>query len=217
VSEYYAQYGCGFSNPSGWRNFDASPTLRFEKIPIVGRLPTHAKQRFPKGIEYGDVIAGLPLPKASCRGVYCSHVLEHLALRDFRKTLQNSYELLVPGGRFRFVVPDLEKSIRDYVADDSDTASIRFLEETRLGREARNRSLRSFLFDWLGNSQHLWMWDFKSIRIELLAAGFVDVRRAFLGDSEDPEFNNVEDESRWEDALGVECLRPTRATQQKAA
>ncbi|CAO5043555.1 MULTISPECIES: hypothetical protein [Microcystis] len=28
----YVQYGCGWSAPSQWRNFDASPTLRFERM-----------------------------------------------------------------------------------------------------------------------------------------------------------------------------------------
>jgi hypothetical protein len=52
------------------------------------------------------------------------------------------------------------------------------------------------------------MWDYKSIKAELEDAGFVQVRRAFFGDSGDPMFKEVEVESRWaDDCLGVECKK----------
>ena len=45
----YVQYGCGFSAPAGWMNFDASPTLRFERSPI-GFLYTRNSERFPRNV-----------------------------------------------------------------------------------------------------------------------------------------------------------------------
>ena len=42
----YVQYGCGFSAPEQWLNFDASPTLRFERLPIIGSLYTKNKSDF---------------------------------------------------------------------------------------------------------------------------------------------------------------------------
>jgi len=55
----YVQYGCGWSAPINWRNFDASPTLRFERIPIVGRFYTKNASRFPRNVEFGDIVCGL--------------------------------------------------------------------------------------------------------------------------------------------------------------
>ncbi len=52
------QYGCGFNAPSGWKNFDVSPTLRFERLPLIGRLYSKNQQRFPENVEYGDQMAG---------------------------------------------------------------------------------------------------------------------------------------------------------------
>ena len=43
----YVQYGCGFDAPDGWINYDASPTLFFERIPVLGRLYTKNERRFP--------------------------------------------------------------------------------------------------------------------------------------------------------------------------
>ena len=67
------------------------------------------------------------------------------------------------------------------------------------------RGLVGLLRSWLGNTQHLWMWDHPSLRKELETAGFSGIRAAQLGDSEDPLFAAVEDKSRWEDAIALQC------------
>lgn len=203
--DHYVQYGCGFSAPSEWRNFDASPTLRFERIPLVGKWYTRNSGRFPSNVEYGDIVKGLPLPSHSCRGVYCSHVLEHLALADFREALRNTGRLLEPGGTFRLVLPDLEFFAKRYVAAPSDRAAIEFMEDSYLGHHVRPKGLKGLLVSALGNSHHLWMWDYSSMNRELAEAGFTDIRRAEFGDSSDPMFTHVEEEGRWTNCLGMEC------------
>ena len=204
----YVQYGCGFAAPQGWRNFDASPTVRFERLPIVGRLYTKNATRFPENVEYGDIVKGLPIPPESCGAVYCSHVLEHLPLESFRLALKNTYRMLRPGGLFRLVVPDLEFCVKQYVDDESSEAALSFMRSTGLGREQRPGGLKGLVVSWLGNSEHLWMWDFRSLAHELQNSGFTDVRKAFFGDSSEPMFRGVEDQERWRDCLGIECRRP---------
>ncbi len=49
------------------------------------------------------------------------------------------------------------------------------------------------------------MWDFDSLRPELERAGFRNVRGATFADSGDPMFGAVEEQSRWIDAVGVQC------------
>ena len=203
----YVQYGCGFSAPEEWRSFDASPTLRFERLPLVGKLYTRNSSRFPRNVEYGNIVEGLPLPQESCRAVYSSHVLEHLGLVDFKKAIRHTYRLLKPGGVFRSVLPDLEFLANRYVEDGSQTAAPDFMRNSYLGICDRPRGIRGLLSAWLGNSKHLWMWDFKSIEAELKDCGFVDIRRAKYGDSTDPMFQYVEDETRWINCLGLECHR----------
>src|SRR5437016_6228704 len=122
----YVQYGCGLCAPAGWVNFDVSPTLRLQKIPLLGRFVTHGGPTFPKNVRYGDIVRGLPVAPGSCAVIYCSHVLEHLSLADFRTALRRTYEYLHPGGVFRFVLPDLEKLARDYVDSSDARASITF-------------------------------------------------------------------------------------------
>lgn len=209
IERSYVQYGCGWSAPPGWRNFDASPTLRFERLPFgLGLLYKRNEFRFPRNVEYGDIVKGLPVSLGSSEAVYCSHVLEHLSLSDFKIALNNTRKILRPGGVFRLVLPDLRYSIEQYINDSSADAALSFMRETCLGYETRPRGIKGLLISWLGNSQHLWMWDYKSIELELFNAGFVDIRRASFGDSSDSRFKEVEDKVRWENCLGVECKNP---------
>jgi Methyltransferase domain len=201
----YVQYGCGLTAPEGWLNFDASPTLRLQRLPLVGRIGAAGGTKFPANVRYGDIVKGLPIEPASCRAVYCSHVLEHLSLSELRTALANTRAVLASGGLFRLVVPDLRAAAQRYVADSSDTAAARFMTETFLGITERPRGLRGLLQSWLGNSHHLWMWDYPSLRRELETAGFKDIRAARLGDSEEPMFAIVEEESRWVDAVAIQC------------
>ena len=202
------QYGAGFCAPATWRNFDASPTLWFERLPVLGRLYTRNARRFPPNVEVGDIVRGLPVPPGSARAVYASHVIEHLALNDARAALRNTVALLVPGGMFRMVVPDLEALARRYLSENSPTAAASFMRDSGLGKESRPRSLHGMVRDWLGNSAHLWMWDFKALASELADAGFIGVRRCVPGDSPEPRFVDVEDPERFADAVAIECERP---------
>ena len=111
----YVQFGCGACAPATWTNFDASPTLRLQRIPLLGAVLTRGGPRFPRGARYGDIVRGLPVEPGSCRAVYCSHVLEHLSLEDFRTALRNTFSCLRPGGIFRLVVPDFERLAREYL------------------------------------------------------------------------------------------------------
>lgn len=207
LAHVYVQYGCGWCAPLSWRNFDASPVLRFERIPILGRLYTKNLTRFPENVEYGDIALGLPVAANSCDGVYCSHILEHLSLEDCEKALRNTHRILKEGGIFRLVMPDLEKCIKDYINDPSPDAAMRFMKETSLGKERQNRKIGGFLVEWLGHSQHHWMWDFKSMENKLREVGFTAIRRAQWGDAREPEFMEVEEKSRWDGCLGIECRK----------
>src|SRR6266568_3068610 len=108
----YVQYGCGLSCPEGWINFDASPRLRLQQLPLIGQFFRRGAIVFPARILYGDIVKGLPVADDTADGVYASHVLEHLSLNDFWLALRNTIRLLKAGGIFRLVVPDLEVRAR---------------------------------------------------------------------------------------------------------
>jgi len=204
----YVQFGCGLSAPLSWRNFDNSPTLRLQRLAIVGQM--FRSKRFPQwpgNVEYGDVVTGLPVQPNSVKAIYCSHVLEHLALNDFRRALGHIHSYLIQGGFFRLVVPDLEYLSRNYLASTDAEAAHSFMQSTLLGYPNRTRGLEGLARNVFGNSHHLWMWDYKSIASELEKAGFHQVRRAQYHDSSEPQYVDVEELGRWENNLGVECIK----------
>ena len=207
----YVQYGCGLSAPLNWINFDVSPTLRIQKIPLIGFLfgPV-LNVKFPGNVKYGDITKGLPVAENSVDGIYCSHTLEHLALNDLRTALKNTYKVLKAGGVFRMVLPDLEFYAREYISNlalGDVNSSYQFLENSMLGIKARPRGLSGFASAVLGNSHHLWMWDYMSLSKELDAVGFQEIRRCNFGDSNDKMFEYVEDEGRFINCLSIECKR----------
>lgn len=195
----YIQYGCGLSAPKEWINFDASPTLRLQKL----GLPTPVK--FPANVRYGDIVKGLPVADNSADGVYCSHILEHLALEDCRTALRNTIRIMKPGALFRCVVPDLEAFSRDYLRrldSGEDSASLAYI--TMMGENRRPSTVRERIADMLGNDRHRWMWDRKSLAFELRQVGFSDVRECKFNDSANPMFKYVEEESRFAGAVALE-------------
>lgn len=215
----YVQYGCGFSAPKEWLNFDSSPTLRYERIPFIGKLYTKNEKRFPSNVKYGDIIIGLPgVPNDSCNGVYCSHVLEHMNVAQMRKALTNTYSILKPGGIFRLVVPDLYARMKVYFdlydKNHSEANSI-FMESLNLNITDKTLSFSHFLYSYFRNSHHLHMWDEISMKKELESVGFKNVRRCTFNDCEDPMFKLCEDfgrfcveiESNKFDELAIECKK----------
>ena len=218
----YVQYGCGFSVPEGWMNFDSSPTLRAERTPFFGRFLTKNNLRFPDRVKIGNIVRGLPIEDSSADGVYASHVLEHLTRAELDTALRNTYRMLRPGGIFRLIVPDLEARVRRYIAKletGEEHANDWFMTATNLGLERRPTSIMGKLSRLAGGSMHLWMWDFSSLKAALERAGFVSVRRCQLGDSGDPMFSLVEDPNRFHDGnediseLAIQATKPHMADQ----
>ncbi len=207
MNDLYMQYGCGLSAPPGWLNFDASPSLRLMRIPVVGPLYARNAPPFPSAVRFGDIVRGLPVAPESCSGIYCSHVLEHLAFEDAQQALHNTFRYLRKGGTFRLVVPDLQQLARAYVGSESSAAAHHFMESAGLGRKEQARGLAGFLRGWLSHSAHLWMWDEKSMVEKLRETGFTAIRRCQFNDAEDSKFREVEEQDRFVNCLAIHCSR----------
>ncbi|GAA4854093.1 class I SAM-dependent methyltransferase [Luteimonas vadosa] len=203
------QFGAGLDGPEGWLNVDASPTLRLQRLPIAGPLlRPWLHPQFSRRVVYGDVVRGLRLSDGSVDLVYCSHVLEHLALSDCLLALREVLRVLKPGGVFRGVLPDLAQEVQAYLSSRDHEPATEFMRSTLMGWEERPRGLLAMVRTAYGNSRHLWMWDFPSLAYRLNEAGFIDIRAATFNDSSDPAFRAVESAERWENALGFECRKP---------
>ena len=88
-------FGCGSRIAKGWINIDFHPASpEVQQVNLLSRLP------FPDN--YFDV-------------VYSSHTLEHFSRDVGERILRECFRVMKSGGIIRIVVPDLEKSCREYL------------------------------------------------------------------------------------------------------
>lgn len=201
-------YGCGLDTVDGWHNCDASPTLRLQRLPLLGWIfKKWLKPRFPEAVFYGDIVRGMNLQPDSCEAIFCSHILEHLALEDFRIALRNTHSYLKPGGTCRILVPDFAQLVVAYQSNPKPEALSNFLRYSHLGRDRRPKGIKAIIREHLGNSHHLWMWDEKGMIAELQQAGFTGIRRCQAGDSANKSFLAVENPERFVAGLAIECRK----------
>ena len=205
--ELCVQFGCGLSCPEEWLNYDASPTLRIQKIPFLGPIFTKRRVKFPKSVRYGDVLKGLPHNDNSVDKIYCSHVLEHLSFEDFHLAIKEVYRCLRKGGEFRIVMPDLRVYATDYLNSVDSEASNLFMNKSMLGIQKRPVGVLNRLIDSLGNHHHLWLWDAESTAAALQVHGFSDVRNFKFREDEPTMFKFVQERSRFNDAVSISCRK----------
>jgi hypothetical protein len=199
-------YGCGNHAPDGWLNFDSSPRLRLERLPLLGRF---ISAKFPANVRFGDIVRGLPIPDDSVQCVIASHVLEHLTREDFCTALQNTFRMMQSGGKFRIIMPDLSALVATYsqhVAEGKRDANDFFLRSSFLGRERPPHTLMEHLHEWFGAGHHLWMWDWPSVSDRLQDCGFFNIRRCKFGDN--PDFHGAEIGPRFDWAVSAEATKP---------
>jgi predicted SAM-dependent methyltransferase len=102
--ERYVHLGCGPINHPAFINVDAIPLPHVHYVGGISRLPM-----------FRDETVDL---------LYASHCLEHLSYRDTQEILAEWCRVLKPGGVLRISVPDLDRLIEIYEADDRNLGSI---------------------------------------------------------------------------------------------
>lgn len=156
---------------------------------------------------WGDLVIdfqnfdGFPLPTASVECIYGSHVFEHMSIWVTNDVFAECCRILKPQGTMRLILPDAEKSIKEYVAGNQN-----FDLFTRRKERARtNYGLNYTLFDCLREDflsrsgqtdllgknalAHQNAWDFEAIKNDLNRAGFSQVTRCSFRQSASTIFN----------------------------
>ena len=206
-NETCVQFGCGLSSPEGWINYDNSPTLRIQRLPVVGKLLTRRRVTFPPDVLYADVLKGLPHRSDSVDKVYCSHVLEHLSFDDFHKAIREVHRCLRAGGEFRLVMPNLRHIAHAYLQSKEVSASEKFMRDSLLGLESRPAGVVRKVMESFSNRHHLWLWDEASTKAALIDHGFVGVKQIEFIPNENSAFSSVQEETRFIDAVALTCFK----------
>ena len=184
-------FGCFDQNLPGWQNIDNC--LRHIVVHRIPGLPfllhefglltkerylEHKRGRF-KNLKYGDARRRLTFPSNSVKCIYTSHMLEHLYPEDAIAFLRECHRILLPRGLMRILIPDLERAVRNYCANLSDS-------------ERRLHALRKLVYVFFplnGREKygHRWMYDFSSLACILEETGFRTVRQAGFRQGECPD------------------------------
>ena len=201
--------GCGYTVGKSWKNYDVTPTSRFEKIPILGKIIKINQNKFPKEVIYGDITKKPLCQPGEADNIFCSHTLEHMAFEEMKISLSNIYTMLKPGGCFRLIVPSLETKVEKYMKDNN---ANNFIKDLGMGEISKPKKIFSKIRNLFGNSKHLWMYDNKSMSKELENKKFENINICKFGDSNIKVFEEVEEKERFVDSQGLPevCIQCTK-------
>jgi predicted SAM-dependent methyltransferase len=150
----------------------------------------------------------LPFDDNAWRGVYAHHVVEHLDYEDGCRLFREVKRVLIPGGVFRMVVPDLEIFLRLYSSDD--TGRIFRLYPPWAMKELTVKTpleMVDYIFRDQKFNQHLSSWDFTTAALHLHETGFSKVIRQSVNASLDAKLTG-HDKGDWESfSLYVEAVK----------
>jgi predicted SAM-dependent methyltransferase len=155
-----------------------------------------------------DVTRGLPIQDSQVRGIFTEHMLEHIAFFDALALLAECYRILRAGGILRLVVPDGELYFNEYAKrlaggtpdmpyakDDADDYP--FVTPII----SINRIFRAH--------GHQFIWDFETLRVALVRAGFIDIQKRAFGEGSNSKLLR-DTPSRQLESLYVEASKPQR-------
>ncbi|MBK8762935.1 MAG: methyltransferase domain-containing protein [Sulfuritalea sp.] len=97
----------------------------------------------------GDIREMYGFPENSCSEVYCSHVLEHVALKDMERTLSGLHRVLAPGGKLYISVPDMDALCRLFL-DPGPLPLDKTVGKTVIMRMMFGGQLDSFDYHYIG-------------------------------------------------------------------
>lgn len=217
--------GCGLIGKSDWINLDWGLLPLLSKIPFVYKFLVKItefsffKEKWPENLYLHDCRKGLPFGNNSVDYIYSSHFIEHLPRYLTVKFLSECHRILKVDGLIRISVPDLNILVNKYLQNDK-----KFFEN--LFARKQNSNLRNiadlFVACFYGEElylkqsffgqilrlfarNHLWMYDYQSLRSILKEAGFSDVRRYQPGFGKVPDIEYLDNHRT--SSIFLECKK----------
>jgi predicted SAM-dependent methyltransferase len=180
----YLRIGSGSHTDPGWLSVDLLP-VRLDVVFMDGT------KRFP-------------LPSASFDAIQCEHVIEHIGYESGLAMLRECHRVLRKGGALRLATPNLElvrRLLEDPAGDPPVAPYVKWSNETfgtavelqdpHNAAFAANRLMR----EW----GHTFIYDERTLRLALTAAGFSEIVRVAPGESSHAELSRVD---RHEEEVG---------------
>lgn len=191
-----------FDRPaSGWYNTDVTPHLFVARVPGAARLLYMAGQmsrerfeqhrrRIFRRLHYLNLTRRFPFRDNSVEAFFACHVLEHLYIYQTRRALGEILRTLKPGGYLRLVLPDLERAMLTYKANQPEKFLRSMYENTDPG---------------LAKNQHRWMFTAASMAALLRQARFREVQQRAYQETRYRPFRDLD--NRPEESFYMEARK----------
>ena len=178
--------GAGPFGENGWINLDLS---KYKNVTFVY-----------------DCRKQLPFSDESVLRIRCEHFFEHLDRGEHTVPfLSECLRVLKPGGVLRIVVPDLELFIKTYIQNTAEgwkKMGFDFLDP----KQRFNTPIELLNHTFRQDGEHKFGYDYYTIEIDLLKAGFSKVSKMEWGESTDPMLqNDLSNHKPY--SLYVDCIK----------
>ncbi|MEQ8469305.1 methyltransferase domain-containing protein [Coleofasciculus sp. E1-EBD-02] len=151
-----------------------------------------------------DITKKIPLKDSSLLGIFTEHCLEHISYLDSYKLLRDFKRMLKPGGYLRIVVPDAELFLDIY--QRGKLGERVYFPNGLTGYNGVPSSITPLLEinrTFRGHG-HRFAYDYATLKIMLLQAGFVDIqKKSFMCGSDRALL--IDSEKRAAESLYVEA------------
>ena len=208
--------GCGDTPTEGWRNYDNSWSVRLAKNKVLTfvlrktGLFSASQLKFISFAENSNIlwangIKRIPENDSTADAVYSSHMIEHIEKEDVVLFFKEVRRILKSGGIIRLAVPDIKLQAEKYIQDgDADN----FIETTSLTRKYPKTFIDKIKYLIIGDRNHQWMYDGKSLCKLLSSAGFNEpcILEPGLTTIPDPGMLNLKE--RLSESVYVEACNP---------
>ena len=208
--------GCGDTPTEGWRNYDNSWSVRLAKNKVLTYvlrktgLFSASQLKFISFAENSNIlwangIKRIPENDSTADAVYSSHMIEHIEKDDVSLFFKEVRRILKSGGIIRLAVPDIKLQAEKYIQDgDADN----FIETTSLTRKYPKTFIDKIKYLIIGDRNHQWMYDGKSLCKLLSSAGFNEpcILEPGLTTIPDPGMLNLKE--RLSESVYVEACNP---------
>jgi predicted SAM-dependent methyltransferase len=131
-----------------------------------------------------DATRGLPFSSGQLRGIFTEHMLEHIPFTNALALLAECRRVLRKEGTLRIVIPDGELYLSEYAKHiDGRIAHLPYADSDKSYYEivtpivSVNRIFR--------HHGHQFIWDYETLRLALLRAGFTNVVKCAFGQGSD--------------------------------
>jgi predicted SAM-dependent methyltransferase len=170
--------GCGKNVLPGWLNMDALPLL--------------------PDVLYLDATRRFSFEDAAFDYLFSEHMIEHISYHHGLNMLAECQRVLKPLGKIRISTPNLNFLVNLYRCDKSELHDryIRWSTHTfNSGTVPEDNAvfvINHFVRSW----GHRFIYDEETLREAMLNAGFTNIVRCDLQESEDPALRKLENEAR---------------------